>query len=134
MRLLARRASAFGLAALLATVAACGDDPTAGDPVRGEMRATLVSPNGAEGSAVLEVVSGALLDVAAPEPGVRVYWSQGGKVVVLRRAPGQIAFRLLAADVNQPPELRVVEVGAPDDALRDDLSGYTVAVTPGAGS
>ena len=84
----------------------------------------------------MEVTTGGILDVASAEPFVRVYWVPGAptRVVVVRRDPGEIAFRLLAEDVNDPPELRVVEVGGPDDALRDDLAEYAVVVTRGGGS
>lgn len=124
------------LAAAVFALGACSDEPTGGAPRPGEMRATLVSPNGPEGSAVLELTGGTIQDVAAAEAFVRVYWVSGtpARFVVLRLEPGEIAFRLLTADVNDPPELRVVEVGGPDDALRSDLSGYSVAVTLGGGS
>ncbi|MBW3535156.1 MAG: hypothetical protein KY453_08070 [Gemmatimonadetes bacterium] len=130
---LARAARAFGLALLLTGLSGCLDTPTDGGRRSGEMRASLVSPHGAEGSAVLEVVSGEILDVASPGPFVRVYWgiSNVRRVVVIRRDPGEIAFRLLARDVNDPPELRVLEVGGPDDVLRPSLSGYSVTVTRG---
>lgn len=133
---LSRPPRALGLALALLALSGCLDDPTDGRPVPGEMWATLVSPHGPEGSAVLEVVSGEILDVAAAEPFVRVYWAPGGtrRLVVLRRDAGEIGFRLLAEDVSDPPELRIVEVGAPDDRLREDLSGYSVAVVRGGGS
>lgn len=133
MSFLALRARALGLALLLTALSACLDGPTGGGARSGEMRASLVSPHGFEGAAVLEVVSGEMLDVASPGPFVRVYWGPANvrRVVVIRRDPGEISFRLLARDVNDPPELRVLEVAGPDDALRPSLSGYSVTVTRG---
>jgi len=133
-----RRTSALGMVMLLVTtLASCNDNPTSGDVQQpGEMTATLISPNGAEGSALLEVSSGTVLGVAPVESYVHVYRVAANpvRIVVLRLQPGDIAFRLTTGDVNRPPELRIVDVGGPDDQLRPSLSGYSVQVTGGAGS
>jgi hypothetical protein len=133
-----RIALALGTVMLVVTtLASCNDNPTSGDVQQpGVMAATLVSPNGAEGSALLEVGSGTVLDVTPMESYVRVYRVAANpvRVVVLRLEPGDIAFRLTTDDVNRPPELRVVDVGGPDNQLRPSLAGYSVSVTSGAGS
>jgi len=133
-----RSAVALGTVVLLVTaLASCNDNPTSGDVRQpGVMTATLVSPNGAEGSALLEVGSGTVLDVTPVESYVRAYRVAANpvRIVVLRLEPGDIAFRLTTDDVNRPPELRVVDVGGPDDQLRPSLSGYSVSLTLGEGS
>jgi hypothetical protein len=133
-----RSAFARGAALLLVlTLASCNDGPTSGDvPQPGEMTATLISPNGAEGSALLEVGSGTVLDVTPVGSYVRAYRVAANpvRIVVLRLEPGDITFRLTTDDVNRPPELRVVDIGGPDDQLRPSLSGYSVSLTVGAGS
>jgi len=133
-----RRASAFAVVLLvLTTLASCNDDPTGGDIRQpGELTASLVSPNGVEGSALLEVASGTVLDVTAVEPYVHVFrvGVNPVRIVVLRLEPGEISLRLTIDDVNHPPELRVVDVGGPDDQLRASLAGYSVSLGGGAGS
>lgn len=129
-----RRASALVLAGLTAALTACFDDPVV-DTIRqpGEMTATLVSPNGDEGSAVLELRSGTVLELSSTESTMHVYGVQTtpGRIVVLRLLPGEITFRIVADDVNNPPAFGVLEVGGPDDALRPDLSGYSVRLGGG---
>lgn len=133
-----RRTSALVVFLLgLTTFASCNEDPTGGEMRQpGELTASLVSPNGDEGSALLEVASGTVLDVTAVEPYVHVFrvGSNPARIVVLRMEPGEIAFRLTTDDVNQPPELRVVDVGGPDDQLRSSLAGYSVSLGGGTGS
>ncbi len=136
IRIPARALLALGI--LLATLPlGCGTDPTGdGPPVPGEMVAALGSPFGAEGSAVLEVASGTVTGVSSDDPDLLVYRiaTQPVRIVVLRGTPGALAFRLSTDDVHHPPELRVVEVGGPDDAIRGSVSGYAVALVPGEGS
>lgn len=119
---------------LLPLVAGCLPDPVgSGIANPGDMTATLVSPNGNEGSAVLELTSGTILAITTPETYERVYGvpTAPGRIVIVRRDPGQITFRLVADDIDNPPEIRVVEVAGPDDVLRADLSRYSVKLTGG---
>lgn len=102
----------------------------AGGPERlaGTWTATLVSPNGAEGAAVVEL-EGAGITAIRPLDG-RVFSSigdDGARVVVVRETPGIVRFEVDLAGAPGVPEARVVEVAGPDDALRP-LEGYTVEV------
>ena len=125
---------ALTMAVLVAALSGCFSDPVGGGPRQaGEMTATVVSPNGDEGSAILEVASGTIVAVGSTESYTQVYGvaTAPARVVVVRLEPGEIALHLVAADVNHPPELRVVQVAGPDNALRTDLSGYSVRLSGG---
>ncbi len=127
----------LALGVLLAVGAAgCGEDPTGQAPIPGDLVATMVSPIGAEGSAVLEVGSGTVTRVTSDDPDLLVYRvaTQPVRIVAFRGGPGAIVFRVHTDDVMRPPELRVVEVGAPDDALRTNLGGYSVTLVEESGS
>lgn len=126
LRALPRAALATALAVALSS---CFDDPAGSNfGTLTEMTATVQSPNGDEGSAVLEVASGTVVAVASPGGLVQVFGIPASppRIVVLRAEPGPISIRLVAEDPSRPPTLRVVQVGAPDNTLRADLSGYSV--------
>lgn len=134
-----RRATTVGTILVLTALAACRNEPTGGGdipPQPGDATATVVSPNGDEGSAVLEVTGGTVLDVRTDEAYVRVYRvpTDPVRIVVARLRPGELTFRLTTDDVGHLPGIRVVEVGAPDDRLRPDITGYSVTVLAGDGS
>lgn len=118
-----------------AGTAGCGEDPTGQAPIPGRMMATMVSPIGAEGAAVLEVTSGTVTSVSSDDPDLLVYRVQGQpvRIVALRGTAGVIVFRLATDDVTRPPELHLVEVGAPDDQLRTSLGGYAVTLVEETG-
>lgn len=118
------------VAAVLAAVAAlqlagCRDDP-AGPP--GQVTATLVSPNGAEGAALLELSGDGVIDVK-PAAGSLLQTPSGGtrQIAVLLRDPGKIALTLSLADRTRPPEIRILQVSGPDDRPRA-LAGYRVQI------
>jgi hypothetical protein len=104
-------------------------------PVPGDMVATLVSPNGAEGAAVFESTSETIRDVSA-ETGDLFFGTLSGstRIIVVLETPGEIRFTLAVDDVNEPPSLRLIEVADGDDVPRRDLRDYSVqleAVTGG---
>lgn len=110
--------------------AGCTDGPAPGP---GTLAASLVSPHGAEGAAVLELVGPGIEGVSGGA-GARVWGRPGGgdtvAVVVVADQPGALTFRVAVADTLLRPEVRVVEVAGPDDALRGVLAGYRVELTP----
>lgn len=117
-----RRAAA---ALLLAAAAACGPDASA--PRNVDVVATLRSPNGAEGAAVVELSGAEVLD--ASTDGGRLFLAGAGgvtRVVIVRDEPGAIAFRLTVDREAPTPAAVVVEVAGPDDALRPSVDGYAV--------
>lgn len=122
----------IGLAlAGLAALAACGSDRTAPPPpVPGDLRATLVSPNGAEGAAVVELIGSGLGD-PRPEAG-RLFAHHARdtlRVIVVLESAGAIGFAVSVPDVNRPPAARVVEVADGLNGLRASLGGYRVDLT-----
>jgi hypothetical protein len=127
MRLPIRARTLLGAAALsaLAGAAACRDNgPTAGP---GVVTATLVSPNGPEGAAVVSLFGAGMGDVTAVQG--RVWSLRRGdsvRVVVVRDGGGDVAFRLELADTTQKPGAAVLQVAGADDRLRVGLSAYKV--------
>lgn len=113
----------------LALLAGCGSDG-GGEPRQSiGWSAQLVSPNGAEGAAVLEL-DGVVAATRAPA-GTRVMHHVSGgvtRVVVVREEPGQIAFELDLAERGAAPAASVIEVSGPDDALRAPATGYRVSL------
>jgi hypothetical protein len=93
----------------------------------GELVLAVASPNGHEGAAVLRLTGGDVETVDAANG--RAFVDRAGHeivVVVVLTAPGEIAVRLLLGSVGDLPDVEIVEVAAPDNTLRTDLSGYEV--------
>lgn len=117
------RAGALGL---LLLAGACGDAGPVSGP--GALRATLVSPNGAEGAARVFLVGEGIAAVSALEG--RVFSFQRGDtthVVVVHDADagGDLSFSVSVADTTRPPRGVVVEVSDPEDRVRA-LTGYAL--------
>ena len=98
------------------------------DPVPGDMVATLVSPNGAEGAAVFETTSETIRDVSA-ETGDLFFGTLTGttRIIVVLETPGVIRFTLAVDDVNQPPSLKSTFMMLPLVAL-SSLSKSSVSM------
>jgi len=113
-------------AALLA--AACGDTGPESGP--GTLTATVLSPNGAEGAAVVDVFGPGIGAVAALEG--RVFSQRRGdtvRVVLVRDGEaGDLRFTLAVADTTRVFTGVVLEVACPDDALRTAVSTYALEV------
>lgn len=119
--------------ALLALAACDGGTDTSG-PAGGEYHAVLRSPNGAEAAAQLELSGPGIEDVQSSTAFLASGDVSGGRrVVIVRPQPGALEFRVRMAEGQAPPEVRVLEVAAPDDALRTSLAGYRVTFTRVAG-
>lgn len=120
-------------ALLLVAVLGLGGCLDSGGPPRpGAVTATLHSPNGDEGAAVLFFPGETFLDVRA-EGDAEAYAAtgpDGTRVVLVARAGSTLAFQARIDDVDRPPVGLVREVAGPDDELRPDLSDYTVEITP----
>jgi hypothetical protein len=121
-----RRLPALLLLTGLAALAGCGDQgPVAG---AGVLTATLVSPIGPEGAAVVDLLGEGLGDVT-PADDTKVYsHAAGGRTRVVLIAPtgGTLAFRVAVADTTRPPTYVVREVAGPDDELRATTAGYVL--------
>jgi hypothetical protein len=117
-----------------ATLLACQDLGPDGPEGHGSIHVDLVSPNGAEGSAVFEFAGGSGLGVVTAFGG-EVYYSHNygtgtSKVVVIMDTPGQIQFRIRTSDVGDQPSFTVLQVADGNDVLRPSLSGYDVEIVP----
>ncbi len=130
-----RSAAVVFLALLLVTLAALascsGHDSTgpAGGSRAGTVTLRLVSPNGPEGAAVIDLASGPVLSVDADGDVVDVV-SAGGRtrVVMLRNPAGELRARVSMSDTTQALNPSVVEVADSLNVLRTSLSGYAVDV------
>jgi hypothetical protein len=90
----------------------------------------LVSPNGAEGSAVFQLQGGADLDVVTSFGG-EVFFSHDDaagttSVVVIMDVPGDISFKVRSQNVGRLPTVEVIQVADGNDVLRGSLVGYDV--------
>jgi hypothetical protein len=113
------------LAALAVTaLGACTDEGPRAGP--GTMTATLMSPNGAEGAALVVLVGGDIGAIAAAGD-TEVYSHSGStttQVVLINRDGGDLSFQVLVADTTQPPSFFIQQVAGPDDRLRVALAEY----------
>jgi hypothetical protein len=129
MRSRVLKLSRLGAVAAVASLplSACFDQGPEAAP--GTFTATVVSPNGAEGAAVLSLFGEGLLGVTAVQG--RAFAEVRGdtmRVVVLGDG-GALRFGLEVADTTQRPTGVVIEVAGPDDALRASVAGYAVEVS-----
>ena len=119
-----RRLRALLAAAAVSTGLACSDG---GPPVPVEVDVRIVSPNGPEGAAVLEVATADLLQVSTS---VGLVFSNPvagtTRIVVIRDTPGTLGFTLLMNGGMDPPAIRLLEVVDGNDQPRPSLGGYRV--------
>ena len=114
---------AVAAAALLLSACDNSNRPGGG----GSISAVVVSPNGDEGAAVLDVAG--TVESFTGTDGVSVYTtptSTGTRVVLVRLTPGTLSMKLSVQDQDQLPAISVVEVADPDDRVRPSIAGYTV--------
>jgi len=121
------------LAAFL-VLGAC-DDPGSPEPRGpGSIQVDLVSPNGAEGSAVFELQIGSSVGAVSSFAGDVYYEHNRGletsRVIVVMDVPGQVSFKVSTQDVGEVPSVTLLQVADGEDRLRASLSGYDVQVTP----
>jgi hypothetical protein len=122
------------IAPALLVLAACDGGTDTPGPAGGDYAAVLQSPNGPEAAAQLELTGAGIEDVQSSTAFLASSPVSGGRrVVIVRPQPGTLEFRVRMAEGQEPPDVRVVEVAAPDDALRASVSGYRVAFTRVAG-
>ena len=117
---------------VLLAAGSCDDLGPSGPRGPGTIHVDLVSPNGAEGSAVFEVVGGRGLGIVTTTGG-DVYYEHGTdltRVVVILDVPGSIGFRIQSENVRHLPQVTVTQVADGNDQLRASLSGYEVELVP----
>ena len=111
-------------ALLLTALGACTDEGPVSGP--GTMTATLRSPYGAEGAALVVLV-GDDIGAVGSAGDTEVYSHSGStatQVVLINPDGGDLAFQVSVADTTQPPSFFVQQVAGPDDRLRADLTAY----------
>lgn len=123
------RAPSVLLAAFAASLGllACGDGagPVSGP---GTLTATVESPVGSEGAAVLVVFGDGVEGVRQSGDGW-LYSERSGDsvtVVVVADQPGVLTFGVDVADTTLAPLAEVLQVSGPDDELRANPSSYSV--------
>lgn len=95
----------------------------------GTLTATLASPHGAEGAAVVSLVGEGVLEVAGLGD-VLVFKSGASGVttlVLVSPGGGTLAFTVALADTTRLPAATVEQVAGRDDALRGDVGGYRLS-------
>jgi len=93
--------------------------------------ATLVSPNGDEGSAILELTGGSDLGTVSPLGGEVLYehGPAATRIVVIMDEPGAVRFQVRTEDVGTLPAVSVIQVADGMNRLRGSLAGYQVRFT-----
>lgn len=112
-------------------LSACGGDGGPG-PIEqtggpGTLTATLVSPNGAEGAALIHMIGNGATGLEAAEG--ELFTEVSGdtvKVLLLRGAPGALSFRFSLPDTLQKPAIQIIEVADGGNDLRTGLAGYSL--------
>lgn len=116
---------------MLGGIGACDlmgpDDPEG----PGSFEVRLLSPNGLEGSAVVELIGGVGLGTVSPIGGEVLYEHTGVStfVAIVLDEPGEIRFHVRTDNVGEIPEARVLQVADGANQLRRSVSGYEVAFT-----
>lgn len=110
----------------VAALAACSDEGPVSGP--GTLTASLVGPNGAEGAALVVALGegvGAITAVGDTEVFSEAEMGRS-RLVLINQIGGDLIFRVAVADTTVLPTFIVEQVAGPDDALRADLSAYSV--------
>ena len=107
----------------LSLLVACTDQSPPGP---GILTATLKSPNGAEGAALV-VLMGPGIGEVTPVGSNQLYSNSSldeVRIVLINQNNGTLAFRVEVADTTIRPAAIVEEVANPDNLIRSTLDGY----------
>ena len=107
----------------LSLLVACADQSPPGP---GILTATLKSPNGAEGAALV-VLMGPGIGEVTPVGNNQLYSNSNldeVRIVIINQIDGDLAFRVEVADTTIKPAAIVEEVANPDNKIRLTLDGY----------
>ena len=107
----------------LSLLVACADQSPPGP---GILTATLKSPNGAEGAALV-VLMGPGIGEVTPVGSNQLYSNSSldeVRIVLINQNNGTLAFRVQVADTTMEPAAIVEEVANPDNKIRLTLDGY----------
>ena len=117
-----RKALTFVTLAVLSV--GCGTEP-----VYIAFDAMLVSPNGLEGAAVIEL-NGEFHDIRSANSGQVFAHADGGvtRVVIILDDPGEIGFTAQLDVAGELPSAQIIEVADGSNQLRTSLSGYRIDI------
>ena len=107
----------------LSLLVACADQSPPGP---GILTATLKSPNGAEGAALV-VLMGSGIGEATPLGNNELYTNSNLdelRIVLINQAGGELEFQVEVAATTIKPTATVEAVAGPDNELRSALGGY----------
>ena len=107
----------------LSLLVACTDQSPPGP---GILTATLKSPNGAEGAALV-VLMGPGIGEVTPVGSNQLYSNSSldeVRIILINQNDGTLAFRVEVADTTIKPAAIVEEVANPDNQIRSTLDGY----------
>jgi hypothetical protein len=133
VRMTRGRTTAVFLIGVVAWTFACESDATrpAGEETRGaQLQATVVSPHGSEGAAVIEVEGLRVVGVTTDDG--QVFVSRSGDIlraVIVRDEPGPLQFTVQVLDPRFPVATRILQVADGDNRVRPTVDGYQVELT-----
>ncbi len=125
LRVMAARSHRVVAAALLVLAGSSCDSGPSG-PVAGDLEFTVVSPNGPEGAALIDLQTAASGPITAT--GARVFanrLSNRTRILLVRTNPGTLTFRISVSDVRTPPAAALLEVAGPTNQIRS-ITGYRI--------
>ena len=120
----------FAAIVALCFVLACSAEPALPGP--GTVLATLVGPaEEGEGGAVIELFGSGIQSIEGVQrtQAFSCLNESGARVVLINQEGDLLMFLIALADTLQTPDVAIVEVAGPADALRTDLSQYKVEFT-----
>jgi len=120
----------FAAIVALCSILACSAEPALPGP--GTVLATLVGPaQEGEGGAVIELFGSGIQSIEGVQPtqAFSRLNESGARVVLINQEGALLMFLIALADTLQIPDVVIVEVAGPADALRTDLSQYKVEFT-----
>ena len=98
-----------------------------GDPISRKLNATLVSPNGDEGAALIEMTGTGLGEVTVRRGQVFTTGTdQRVRAVIVLDEPGEIRFQIEMDDPSAGISATVLEVADGTNEVRASLTGYAV--------
>lgn len=123
-----RKTRSMLIVATLAGLVACSDEGPVSGP--GTVTATLTSPNGADGAALIVLSGEGLGEVSSVEPTEAFASTDDGstRIILINQDGGELTFRIALADTTLLPRAVIHQVAAPNDTLRS-VTGYSVDFT-----
>ena len=126
----------LALVAALSVIAACSNDPVAVVPHAGTLTVRLTTPHVDDGALTFTLSGPAINNATAANASLRLFTRGSGESTIVGVLVGDLAngavVTLNVPDVTAAAgyTAQVLEVADRDDALRDSLTGYALAVTP----